>query len=99
MTAIVESPGSEILNKRSELEGMEISKEEYSRNDEIFEYFEKYSWKISFDGGYITAPFPLKQNIGDLADNYSVAWKILIALQAYFFGCRSHTKTYVDFYG
>ncbi|VDL74031.1 unnamed protein product [Nippostrongylus brasiliensis] len=81
MTAVCESDEKEILQKMFELEGLGISQDEYQSDEKVYRYLEQYSKKISFEGGHITAPFPLKDNITELEDNYIVAIRRLESLQ------------------
>ncbi|KIH47454.1 hypothetical protein ANCDUO_22487 [Ancylostoma duodenale] len=64
-----------------ELEGLGISALECQEDDKILKYLNQYSMKISFESGSITAPFPLKENISFLEDNYAVAIRRLESLQ------------------
>ncbi|XGW34163.1 hypothetical protein V3C99_018183 [Haemonchus contortus] len=81
LTAIHEGSESQMLEKLFELEGLGISSDDCASDDKVQQYFENYSNSISFDNGYVTAPFPLKCNVAQLEDNYSVAIKRLASLQ------------------
>lgn len=81
MTSIQENSEQEILQKMFELDGLGISSEECQKNEKALEYLSEYSRKISFSGGFITAPFPLKDNITQLENNYGVAIRRLESLQ------------------
>ncbi|EYC15829.1 hypothetical protein Y032_0035g2985 [Ancylostoma ceylanicum] len=71
LTAVHESSEQEILRNMFELEGLGISTFECQKDDKIHEYLNEYSKRISFESGRITAPFPLKENISFLEDNYA----------------------------
>uniref|UniRef100_A0A7I4YVV2 DUF1758 domain-containing protein n=1 Tax=Haemonchus contortus TaxID=6289 RepID=A0A7I4YVV2_HAECO len=73
LTAVIEPSEKELLQKMFELEGFGISSEESQPDEKVYRYLESYSKKISFDNGHITAPFPLKENITELEDSYSIA--------------------------
>ncbi|XGW01565.1 hypothetical protein V3C99_014021 [Haemonchus contortus] len=79
----VEETEREMLSKFFELEGLGISPEEYIGNETFLSYFKNYSKQVSFENGYITAPFPLKSTVQDLADNYGTALRQLMSLQLY----------------
>ncbi|EYB96025.1 hypothetical protein Y032_0154g2997 [Ancylostoma ceylanicum] len=81
LTAVHESSEQEILRNMFELEGLGISALECQEDDKIHKYLNEYSKKISFKSGCITAPFPLKDNISLLEDNYAVAIRRLESLQ------------------
>ena len=74
LSLVYEQNESEILRKMFELDGLGISAEECTKDEDIFEYFETYSKSISFKNGVVTVPFPLKDNILDLAGNYAVPY-------------------------
>lgn len=81
MTALsTNNTESEMLNRLFELEGIGISSDENEENDELLTYYKNYSKQISFENGYATAPFPLKTNVCNLADNYSIAIRRLLSL-------------------
>ncbi|EYB96852.1 hypothetical protein Y032_0146g2534 [Ancylostoma ceylanicum] len=80
MTAVIQQSESELLNNIFELKGMGISANEYKGNDDVIDYFKTYSEQVFIKNGYITAPFPLKNNITDSADNYATAFKRLVNL-------------------
>lgn len=81
MTAVSEPSEKEILQKMFELEGLGISNEESQPDDKTTKYLEQYSKKLVITNGCITAPFPLKDNILELEDNYSIAIRRLESLQ------------------
>ncbi|KAK6742872.1 hypothetical protein RB195_010249 [Necator americanus] len=81
LSLVQEQNESEILQKLFELDGLGISSEECTKNENTFEYFKSYSKSISFENGVVTVPFPLKDNVIDLADNYGIAYRRLISLQ------------------
>ncbi|EYC15188.1 hypothetical protein Y032_0037g3370 [Ancylostoma ceylanicum] len=80
LTVINDSNESQILEKMFELEGLGISQEELQKDESTFSYFQSYSKKLSFENGIATAPLPLKDNVIDLSDNYSVAYRRLMSL-------------------
>ncbi|XGW22649.1 hypothetical protein V3C99_005119 [Haemonchus contortus] len=81
ITAVTSAePENEMLTKLFELEGLGIAPENDEENKDLLPYFNKYSKQMSFDGGFVTAPFLLKDNVIDLADNYSSAIKRLASL-------------------
>lgn len=61
-----------ILEKMFELEGLGISKVSIDQTKKSANTWNNTQRK-SFEGGQITAPFPLKDNIAELEDNYLVA--------------------------
>ncbi|KAL6731461.1 hypothetical protein Aduo_002327 [Ancylostoma duodenale] len=81
LTALFNYEEHEALQKMYELEGLGTYPEEDGQDDKT-NYFIEYSKRISYQNGQITAPFPLKDNVGDLNDNYPMAIKRLTALQA-----------------
>ncbi|KAL6734085.1 hypothetical protein Aduo_004665 [Ancylostoma duodenale] len=81
MTSVCECSDSENIQRLFELEGMGITSAESNRDEGTYRYFQEYSKTITFNDNCITAPFPLKDNISDLSDNYGVAIKRLAALQ------------------
>ncbi|KAK6736395.1 hypothetical protein RB195_019213 [Necator americanus] len=81
LSLVQEQNESEILQKLFELDGLGISSEECTKNENTFEYFKSYSKSISFENGVVTVPFPLKDNVIDLTDNYGIAYRRLISLQ------------------
>ncbi|EYC34853.1 hypothetical protein Y032_1341g3835 [Ancylostoma ceylanicum] len=81
LTTVHEKSEKELLQKIFELEGLGITPDECREDDKALEYLEQYSKKISFKHGYVTAPFPLKENISELEDNYTVAIRRLESLQ------------------
>uniref|UniRef100_A0A7I4Z4F9 Reverse transcriptase domain-containing protein n=1 Tax=Haemonchus contortus TaxID=6289 RepID=A0A7I4Z4F9_HAECO len=68
------------LRDMYELEGMGISTDEYNNDDTAYNYMDSFSKHITTENGTITAPFPLKDNIVDLENNYGVAASGLNAL-------------------
>ncbi|CAJ0606826.1 unnamed protein product [Cylicocyclus nassatus] len=72
---------SDNIQKLFELENIGITSLESDKDQGTLKYFREYSKTITFDGNYITVPFPLKDNIAELSDNYGVAIKRLAALQ------------------
>lgn len=80
LTAVWEDSEQEMLKKMFELDGLGISEEECIKDDKIYEYLDQYSKKISFKNGCIIAPFPLKDNVTELEDNYSIAIRRLESL-------------------
>ncbi|KAK6761333.1 hypothetical protein RB195_022408 [Necator americanus] len=81
LSLVQEQNESEILQKLFELDGLGISSEECTKNENTFEYFKSYSKTMSFENGVVTVPFPLKDNVIDLTDNYGIAYRRLISLQ------------------
>ncbi|VDL79031.1 unnamed protein product [Nippostrongylus brasiliensis] len=81
MTAVTDLSENEMLKNLFELEGLGISSEENSQDEKANNYLEQYAKSISFESGYVVAPFPLKENVADLSDNYPVAARRLMALQ------------------
>ncbi|VDL81408.1 unnamed protein product [Nippostrongylus brasiliensis] len=83
LTAVCEPELDEkaLLQRMFELEGLGISEAEYQSDEKVHKYLEQYSKRISFEGGHITAPFPLKDNVSELEDNYSIAIRRLHSLQ------------------
>lgn len=81
LTSIQEHSEEDMLRQIFELDGLGISEEECQKDDKAFEYLEKYSKMISYENQYITAPFPLKDNIGQLEDNFTIAIRRLESLQ------------------
>ncbi|EYB89675.1 hypothetical protein Y032_0229g2928 [Ancylostoma ceylanicum] len=81
LTAIQSETEHELLQKIFELDGLGITPEECQTDEKVHKYFEKYSKMISFENNVIKAPFPLKDNIAELDQNYSVAIKRLASLQ------------------
>lgn len=81
MTSVLEISDSDNIQRMFELESLGIEPMENTKDDSAFKYFEEYSSLITFANGYITAPFPLKDSVSDLSDNYGVAVKRLAALQ------------------
>ncbi|KHJ99253.1 hypothetical protein OESDEN_00760 [Oesophagostomum dentatum] len=71
------------LKDMYELDGMGITLNEYKSNDTAYDYLRSYAKQILIKDGYITAPFPLKDNAIDLEDNYNVAIGRLKALFKY----------------
>ncbi|EYC20178.1 hypothetical protein Y032_0022g495 [Ancylostoma ceylanicum] len=65
-TSIEQPTEVAMLEKMFELDGLGISTNELQKDDSVQKYFEQYKKSISFENGYVTAPFPLKDNIVDL---------------------------------
>ncbi|XGW34218.1 hypothetical protein V3C99_018218, partial [Haemonchus contortus] len=80
-TALHEQSEQTMLRKMFELEGLGITEEECHNDDRIHKYLEQYSKTILFENGHVKAPFPLKENVVQLEDNYSVAIRRLESLQ------------------
>nr|CDJ85511.1 reverse transcriptase [Haemonchus contortus] len=96
ITAVTSAePENEMLTKLFELEGLGIAPENDEENKDLLPYFNKYSKQMSFDGGFVTAPFPLKDNVIDLADNYSSAIKRLASLHRQLENNLEQKKWYV----
>ncbi|KAK6742031.1 hypothetical protein RB195_009726 [Necator americanus] len=81
LTGISENTEQELLQKMFELDGLGIMPEETQGDEKVQRYFEEYSKLISFENNIITAPFPLKENVIQLENNYSVAIRRLESLQ------------------
>ncbi|XGW10254.1 hypothetical protein V3C99_012050 [Haemonchus contortus] len=81
LTAVIEPSEQEMLQKMFELDGLGITEDECHKDDKIYNYLDQYSKLVSFKNGHITAPFPLKESISELEDNYSVAVRRLESLQ------------------
>ncbi|VDL72307.1 unnamed protein product [Nippostrongylus brasiliensis] len=81
MTAVTDLSENEMLKNLFELEGLSIFSDENSQDEKANNYLEQYAKSISFESGYVVAPFPLKENVADLSDNYPVAARRLMALQ------------------
>ncbi|WKY10634.1 hypothetical protein Q1695_002749 [Nippostrongylus brasiliensis] len=81
MTAVTDLSENEMLKNLFELEGLGISSEENSQDEKANNYLKQYAKSISFESGYVVAPFPLKENVADLSDNCPVAARRLMALQ------------------
>uniref|UniRef100_A0A0N4WJ86 Reverse transcriptase domain-containing protein n=1 Tax=Haemonchus placei TaxID=6290 RepID=A0A0N4WJ86_HAEPC len=77
---VIEETERELLSKLFELEGLGITSDEYAGNNNFLEYYKKYSDQVSFENGYVTAPYPLKSTVQNLADNYGTALKRLMNL-------------------
>ncbi|KAL6738254.1 hypothetical protein Aduo_011821 [Ancylostoma duodenale] len=82
LMVVSEGKESEILQNIFELDGLGISSDEYKEDESVVDYLEKYSRTISFKDGIVTAPFPLKDNIIDLASNFPVALHRIASLLA-----------------
>ncbi|KAK6762557.1 hypothetical protein RB195_023326 [Necator americanus] len=78
---ISENTEQELLQKMFELDGLGIMPEETQGDEKVQRCFEEYSKLISFENNIITAPFPLKENVIQLENNYSVAIRRLESLQ------------------
>ncbi|EYC34940.1 hypothetical protein Y032_1248g3781, partial [Ancylostoma ceylanicum] len=81
LTSIHETSDNQLLQKLFELDGLGITPEGCLKDEKAENYFMDYSKLISFEKGYVKAPFPLKTNVAELQDNYSVAIKRLASLQ------------------
>ncbi|KAK6764904.1 hypothetical protein RB195_025009 [Necator americanus] len=81
LTLVQEPSEADILQKIFELDGLGISTNGFSNDEKTFEYFEKYTKTISFKNSVVTAPFPLKDNVIDISDNYAIAYRRLESLQ------------------
>ncbi|XGW12069.1 hypothetical protein V3C99_013053 [Haemonchus contortus] len=77
---VIEETERELLSKLFELEGLRITADECTGNNNFLEYYKNYSDQVSFENGYVIAPFPLKSTVQNLADNYSTALKRLMNL-------------------
>ncbi|KAK6745228.1 hypothetical protein RB195_011757 [Necator americanus] len=81
LTRISENTEQELLQKIFELDGLGIMPEGTQRDENVQRYFEEYSKLISFENNIITAPFPLKENVIQVENNYSVAIRRIESLQ------------------
>ncbi|EYB90298.1 hypothetical protein Y032_0221g2542 [Ancylostoma ceylanicum] len=81
LTNICTPTEEELLQKIFEIDGLGITQNECQGDEKAQKYFEEYSQKISSENSVITAPFPLKENVTELEDKYSVAIGRLESLQ------------------
>lgn len=81
LSLIHEQEESDLLQNIFEPDSLGISQEECAKDGNAFEYLQSYTKSISFENGIVTVPFPLKDNILDLVDNYPVAHHRPLSLQ------------------
>uniref|UniRef100_A0A1I7WWM3 DUF1758 domain-containing protein n=1 Tax=Heterorhabditis bacteriophora TaxID=37862 RepID=A0A1I7WWM3_HETBA len=68
------------LNRIYSLEGLGIFDDPTNQEDETFEYMEKYSKGIKYTKEGVVDPFPFKESIVNLKDNFNIAYRRLTNL-------------------